>query len=101
LNDTHGYHIKATNSTCNMISWFRLKCPCPSVRGKQNFFSAQSNYKYCRSVIKEKYFDIYKNKQNVRQNPCCVGSLFQYIYKWFVKGGTRKWSSFEYGFGFL
>jgi len=32
LNDTRGYHIKPTNSTCN--SCFRIKGPCSSVRGK-------------------------------------------------------------------
>jgi len=37
LNDTHGYHIKPTNSTCNMISGFRLKGLCSTVRGKKIF----------------------------------------------------------------
>jgi len=46
LNDTHGYHIKPTNSMCSMISCFRLKGLCLSVRGKNNFLSAQSNFKY-------------------------------------------------------
>jgi len=50
LNDTRGYHITPTNSTCNMISCFRLKAPCSSVRGK-TFLSAQSNFNYCRKVL--------------------------------------------------
>jgi len=62
LNDTHSYHIKPTNSTCNMISCFRLKGPCQRSQ---------------ISIIVEKYFDKYI-KTNVRQNPCCVGSLLQY-----------------------
>ena len=37
LNDTHGYHIKLTNSMCNMISCFHLKGPCSFVRGKTFF----------------------------------------------------------------
>jgi len=28
LNNTQGYHIHPTNSTCKMISGFRLKGPC-------------------------------------------------------------------------
>ena len=36
LNNTHGYHIKPTNSTCNMISCF---CACArSCVAKQNIF---------------------------------------------------------------
>ena len=38
LNDTRGYRIKPTNYTCNMISGFRLKGPCSSVRGKNIYF---------------------------------------------------------------
>jgi len=41
LNDTRGYHIQPTNSTCNMSSCVRLKGPCSSVRGK-HFFSIKS-----------------------------------------------------------
>jgi len=33
LNNTQGYHIKPTNSMCSMISGFRLKGSCSSVRG--------------------------------------------------------------------
>jgi len=36
LIDTGGYHIKSTNSTCNMISCFRLKGPCLSMRAKNS-----------------------------------------------------------------
>jgi len=54
LNDTRGYHIKSTNSTCNMISGFRLKGPCSTVRGKNMFLSAQSNFNYCRKVLSVK-----------------------------------------------
>jgi len=36
LNDTRGYHIKPINSTCNMISCFRLKRHCSSVYSKKN-----------------------------------------------------------------
>jgi len=57
LNDTHGYHITPTNSTCSMISCFRLKGPCSSVRDNNMFWAAQSNFNYCRKV-----FDKYKNK---------------------------------------
>jgi len=39
-----------------------------------------------KSVVKEKDFDKYKN--NVRQNPCCVGSLLQYSLL------TRKYQPF-------
>ena len=56
LNDTCGYHIKQTNSTCNMNSCFRLKGPCASVCG--NFFSAQPNFNYCR-----KGFDQFKTRK--------------------------------------
>jgi len=31
LNDTRGYHIKPTNSMCNMISYYRLSSYCGSV----------------------------------------------------------------------
>ena len=35
-NDTRGYHIKPTNSTCNMVSCFRLKDHCQKVLSKKN-----------------------------------------------------------------
>jgi len=55
LNDTRGYHIKPINSTCNMISGFRLKGPCSTVRGKKReCLSAQSNFNYCREVLSMK-----------------------------------------------
>jgi len=54
LNDTRGYHIKPTNSTCNMISGFRLKGPYLTVRGKNIFLSAQSFFNYCRKVLSMK-----------------------------------------------
>ena len=47
LNDTRGYHIKTTNSTCNMISGFRLI----GTSGRGFFFSVQSNFNYCRKVL--------------------------------------------------
>ena len=47
LNDTRGYHIKTTNSTCNMISGFRLIGPS----GRGFSFSVQSNFNYCRKVL--------------------------------------------------
>jgi len=40
LKDTRGYHIKPTNSTCRMISCFRQKGPCSSVRGKKYFLGS-------------------------------------------------------------
>ena len=54
LNDTRGYHIKPTNSTCNMISCFDLKGPCSSVRSKKTVLSVQSNFNYCRKVLPKK-----------------------------------------------
>jgi len=44
LNDTHGYHIKPTNSMWNMISCFHLKGP----------FCQRSNFYYCRKVLSMK-----------------------------------------------
>jgi len=74
LNDTRGYHIKPTNSTCSMISGFRLKGPCVT----KKFLSAQSNFNYCqcRKVLSMKTILLnIKKQETVRQNPCCVGSL--------------------------
>ena len=69
LNDTCVYQIIPTNCMCSMISVFRLKGPCSSVRAKKID---------CRKVLSMK--NIWINvKQNVSQNPCCVGSLLQYI----------------------
>ena len=63
LNDTRGYHIKPTNSTCNMISCFRLKALCSSVRSKTFFVSAVKFKLLSKSVINEKKIDKYKNKK--------------------------------------
>ena len=77
LNDTRGYHIKPTNSTCNMISCFHRKPTCSFVRGNL-FMSAQSNLNDCRKALSMKIIWINMNK-NIRKNPCCVGSLLEYI----------------------
>jgi len=78
-NGTRGYHIKPTNSTCNMISCFHLKGPCSFVRGQKIFLSAQSNSNYCQKALSMKNIWITIKKQNnLRKNPCCVGSLLQY-----------------------
>ena len=53
LNDTHGYNIKSTNSTCSMISCFRRKGPCSS----KKCVSAVKFYLLSKSVIDEKYFE--------------------------------------------
>jgi len=66
LSDTHGYHTKPTNSTCNMIFCFRLKANIV-------FGSA------VKLLSMEIILIIIKTK-NVCQNPCCVGSLLQYIF---------------------
>ena len=70
---TRGYYIKPTNSTCNIISCFRLKDPCSSLRGQK-----PSNFNYCRKVLSKQNILI-NMKKNVRQNPCCVGSLLQFM----------------------
>ena len=60
LNDTRGYQIKPTNFTCNIISCFRLKGPCSSVRDKKHFCQI---YLLWKGVIKEKYLHKTKNKK--------------------------------------
>ena len=45
------------------------------------FVSAVKFYLLSKSVINEIYFDKYKKLKNVRQSPCCVGSLLQYSLK--------------------
>ena len=54
-----------------------LVCSCP----KNIFFSAVKFELLSKSVIKKTCFDKYKKTKNVCQNPCCVGSLLQYIIK--------------------
>jgi len=39
---------------CSMIYCFRLKGPCSTVRGKNIFLSAQSNFNYCQKVLSMK-----------------------------------------------
>ena len=64
LNNTRGYHIKPTNSTCDMISGFRIKGSCSSVLSKITFFVSAVKFKLLsKSVINEKYFDKYGNKK--------------------------------------
>ena len=72
LNDTCGYHIKPTNSTCNMISCFRLKGPCSSVLGKNNCLSAQTNFIYCRKVLSKKNILI-----NIKTKKCTQKSVLR------------------------
>jgi len=62
-----------------MISGFRLKGPCSSVRGKY-FISAVKFKQMAKCVVNEKYLDKYKKQKYVRQNLCWVGSLLQYTY---------------------
>ena len=78
LNDTHGYHIKPTNSMSNLISGFRLKGPCSSVCGKKNNVcgSAVKSLLLSKSVIKEKYFDKYKNHNMYAKLRVAVGAHF-------------------------
>ena len=63
LNNTHGYHIKPTNSTCNLISCFRLKAPCSSAR---------SNFIYCRKVLSMKNSLI-----NIKTKKCTPKSVLR------------------------
>ena len=63
LNDTRSYHIKPTNYTCNMISCFRLKCPCSFV----------SNFNYCRKVLSMKNIWI-----NIKTNKCTPISVLRW-----------------------
>ena len=74
LNDTRGYHIKPTNSTCNLISCFRLKGRSLSVRDK-NYFQ-RSQILLSKSVIKEKYFYKYKNKKMYAKISVALGVCF-------------------------
>ena len=67
LNDTRGYHIKPTNSTCSMISCFRLKGPCSFVRGPKFVLSAQSNFNYCLKVLSMK--NIFINIKTKKYTP--------------------------------
>ena len=69
VNDTRDYHIKPTNSTCNMISCFCLKglCVAKIVCQHSPFLIIAEK---CKN-IKTKY---------VRQNPCYVESLLQYTF---------------------
>ena len=67
LNDTHGYHIKPSNSTCNMISCFNLKGLCVAkkiffqrsriliiveVLTKKNIFLNYAKIRVCFSIEK-------------------------------------------------
>jgi len=54
LSDTCVYQVIPAKFTCSMISDFRLKSPCSSVRGKNKCLSAQSNFNYCRKVLSRK-----------------------------------------------
>ena len=45
---------------------------------KNIFVSAVKFLLLSKSVINEKYLDNYKKQNNLRKNPCCVGSLLQY-----------------------
>ena len=70
---TRGYHIKPTNSTCNMISGVRLIGPCSSVRGQNTFFSVQSNFNYCRKVLSKKNIWI-----NLKTKICTPNSVLRW-----------------------
>jgi len=77
LKDTRGYHIKPTNSTCRMISCFRQKGPCSSVRGNIfNFFIYIFLKLLSKSVIHEIYFDKYKNKKMYAKFRVALGVCF-------------------------
>ena len=73
LNDTHGYHIKPTNSTGITISCFGLKALCLSVGGKTFFLSAQSNFNYCRKVLSMKNILI-----NIKNKKCTPKSVLRW-----------------------
>ena len=73
LNDTRGYHIKPTNSTCNMISVFRLIGPCSSGLGQKKYFSVQSNFNHCRKVLSMKIIWI-----NIRTKICTPTSVLRW-----------------------
>jgi len=59
-----------------MISRLRLKGLCSSV---VKIILSQSNFNYCRRVMKEKYFDIYKNNK-MYAKLVLVEFAFVYIY---------------------
>ena len=63
LNDTRDYHIKPSNSTCNMISCFLLKGLCSSLRGKNCYFQHSQILIIVKSVIKENIFINIKAKK--------------------------------------
>ena len=58
---------------------FSSKRPVLDRAWQKYVLSAQSNFNYCRKVLSMKTILINIKTKNVRQNPCCVGSLLQYI----------------------